>query len=156
MIKKTYYRQNTVQLNLSFILCNFVNNTNQIFDLVSDFKEQQIVCLEHESTYLYGEVIQVIHQRKLCWVRPLILAIAASNTNYSSGFSDLEEFFDVRDTSDLLWPIDLFRPALDTEIIPFLSNLESAILDNDSDNHRKNSQKLHWFIKKVWQANRNL
>jgi hypothetical protein len=129
-----------------------VNNPNQIFNAVSEFKDRQIVCLEHQNICLYGEVIQVIHKRKLCWVRPLILAIAEPNTNFLSQFPDWEEFIDVRDTSDLLWPIDLFRTALDTEVIPFLGNLESEILDSDSDDRRKNSHKLHWFIKEVWQS----
>jgi hypothetical protein len=141
-------------------LCNFVNNNNQIFNSVSDFKDRQIVCLEHQHICLYGEVIQVIHQRKLCWVRPLIIAIATYNDryNYLSEFSNIEEFeefIDVRDTSDLLWPIDLFRLALDTEVIPVLSKLENVTFNNDGDSDRKNSQKLHWFIKEVWKAHRN-
>jgi hypothetical protein len=40
-------------------------------------KVNQIVCLEHQSSNLYGEVIQLIPHRQLCWFRPLCLVIAA-------------------------------------------------------------------------------
>lgn len=40
-------------------------------------KVNQIVCLEHQSSNLYGEVIQLIPHRQLCWFRPLCLVIGA-------------------------------------------------------------------------------
>jgi hypothetical protein len=40
-------------------------------------KVSQIVCLEHQSSHLYGEVIQLIPQRQLCWFRPFCLVISA-------------------------------------------------------------------------------
>ncbi|MEN9566364.1 MAG: hypothetical protein RLZZ69_1560, partial [Cyanobacteriota bacterium] len=40
-------------------------------------KVSQIVCLEHQNINLYGEVIQLIPHRHLCWFRPLCLVISA-------------------------------------------------------------------------------
>ena len=39
------------------------------------FKVSQIVCLEHQNNCLYGEVIQLIPKRQLCWFRPMCLVI---------------------------------------------------------------------------------
>lgn len=74
----------------------------------------QIVCLNHQNYALYSEVIQVISQRDSCWVRPLLLVI---------NFEETQEIYDVRCVSDLIFPLRLFRPALDTEVIPLLSEL---------------------------------
>jgi len=46
-----------------------------IDDSLPSFAPYQIVCLEHQQSYLYGEVIQVIESKNLCWMRPLLLAV---------------------------------------------------------------------------------
>jgi len=50
----------------------------------------------------------------------------------------------------LVWPASLFRPALDTEVIPLLVQLDDpeAQLANTSDAH----QQLSCFVREVWQA----
>lgn len=56
--------------------------------------------------------------------------------------------YDLRMGSDLLWPISLFRPALDTEVIPLLTMLDT------SDSQTAQDQ-LNWFVRQVWQANQS-
>lgn len=42
----------------------------------SQFQSRQILCLEHGQSRLYAEVIQVVQDRPVCWLRPLILEVA--------------------------------------------------------------------------------
>ncbi len=113
---------------------------------VSQFVPSQIVSLEHENNYLYCEVIQVVAERKLCWVRPLVLAVAS----VESDFTEIKELVDLRMTSDLFWPVELFRPAIDTEVIPLLMQLEAG--NCTSHDEKKARQQLHHFIDRFWQA----
>jgi hypothetical protein len=133
-----------------------VDNTSKISSSIDRFKPQQIVCLEHENTRLYGEVIQVISKRKLCWVRPLMLAIALPNVDRFSNCLNAEQSFNLAESSDLLWPISLFRPALDTEVIPLLIKLNSFECSINKDNSQHIRQKLNFFVKQVWQTHQGL
>ena len=97
---------------------------------VAKFQPSQIVCLELNATHLYAEVVQIVEFRSLCWARPLVLVIASSETAEASQLSESRSQFppdwhDLRQGSDLLLPIVLFRPALDVEAIPVLSSLYS-------------------------------
>ncbi len=105
-----------------------------------DFHPRQIVYLEHESTRLYAEVIQV-GSRPVCWVRPLLLA-----NNYLS----MEPLVsDLRSVADLVLPLTLFHLALDTEVIPLLALLTSEL---QPDHNPLAVKQLNQFIHKVWQA----
>lgn len=108
------------------------------------FQPRQIVCLEHESTYLYGEIIDFVELRRVCWVRPLMLAFI------EVGSHELLSLCDLRLGADLLWPASLFRPALDTEVIPLLVQLNvsdsSSLICSDAH------QQLSRFVHEVWQA----
>ncbi|WP_414527412.1 hypothetical protein [Nodularia chucula] len=106
-----------------------------------DFQAGQIVSLDHSDRNLFGEVIQVVVSRQLCWVRPLLLV---SFTQESPLVTDM------RDASDLLWPINLFRPALDTEVITFLSQVLVKEPKNEPDSATK--LEFHQFIHQIWQA----
>ncbi|NJK27922.1 MAG: hypothetical protein HC925_04525 [Coleofasciculaceae cyanobacterium SM2_3_26] len=107
----------------------------------SQFRPYQIVCLHHERTALYAEVIQVLVDRQLCWVRPIALV-----------GDDTEQ--DLRQGSDLLLPTCLFEPALDTEVMSLLSQLEvsDSILKFDGDRR----QSLHAFVRQICQAHPHL
>jgi hypothetical protein len=110
-----------------------------------EFQAGQIVFLEHDDRNLYAEVIQVVVSRQLCWVRPLLLVT----------FTQWEEqplISDLRDASDLLWPAKLFRPALDTEVISFLSQILVREPKAEPDSAAKNQ--LHQFIHQLWQADK--
>lgn len=116
------------------------------------FQSSQIVCLECAGTRLYAEVIQVVVARQMCWVRPLVLAVPATGTG-SEGWQELpaaEGLWDLREGSDLLWPASLFRPALDTEVIPLLMELQT--LEPQGVDAVKAHRQLREFVGQVWQA----
>ncbi|ACB52693.1 conserved hypothetical protein [Crocosphaera subtropica ATCC 51142] len=113
------------------------------------FTPQQIVYLAHQSHRLYCEVIQVVESRQLCWVRPLCLVDMSQEREIYPQLFAPTLLMDVRSTSDLLYPIILFQPALDTEVIPLLSQLHSP--DDSINNNPIAKEKLHQFITKVWQ-----
>jgi hypothetical protein len=114
-------------------------------DFTIDFQPRQIVCLEHGYTQLYAEVIQVLESRQRCWVRPLVLVMASENHLANDGLSSV----DLRASADLLWPVTLFRPALDTEIAAHLAILAS---EPRSDRDLTALKQLNQFILQVWQA----
>lgn len=155
---------------------------NIVFNSVDlPLKVNQIVCLEHQSSHLYGEVIQLIPHRQLCWFRPLCLVISTdaqsslksesperslelellqqssspkllSNFYYSESAEETK-LIDLQSSSDLLWPDSLFRPALDTEIIYLLPQLKDV---NHHFDHKISNQKyLNKFIHLFWQAHQD-
>jgi hypothetical protein len=101
----------------------------------------QIVSLEHGDKNLYAEVIQFVVSRQLCWVRPLLMVTLIEESPLIT---------DLRDASDLLWPANLFRPALDTEVITFLSQVLAKEPKIEPDSTAK--QQLNQFIHQLWQA----
>ena len=113
------------------------------------FKESQIICLEYQGTCLYGEVIQLILSRQMCWFRPICMTIE------KAGDRDGEncELIQLRFSSDLLWPINLFRPALDTEVISLLTDLNNN--HKPKQNQTSPRQYLNQFIHQVWAANQD-
>ncbi|OYE01796.1 hypothetical protein CDG79_27640 [Nostoc sp. 'Peltigera membranacea cyanobiont' 232] len=101
----------------------------------------QIVSLEHGDKNLYAEVIQFVVSRQLCWVRPLLMVTLIQESPLIT---------DLRDASDLLWPANLFRQALDTEVITFLSQILAKEPKTEPDSFAK--QQLNQFIHQIWQA----
>ena len=110
-----------------------------------DFQPSQIVCLEHQETRLYAEVIQIVESRQVAWVRPLMLVVSLSNQLDYEPFT----FYDLRQGADLLWPSNLFRPALDTEVLPLFTHLQ--ISKTQGENQQLAHQQLQRFIRQVWQ-----
>ncbi|MBK1987156.1 hypothetical protein A0J48_006325 [Sphaerospermopsis aphanizomenoides BCCUSP55] len=110
----------------------------------SNFQPGQILSLDYDHKNLYAEVIQVVIARNLCWVRPLLLA------NFTH---EIPLVTDLRDASDLLWPVNLFRPALDTEVIGLLSQLLPK--EPKADGNIVAQQQLHQFIHQFWQASQD-
>jgi hypothetical protein len=106
-----------------------------------EFKTGQIVCLERSDLYLFAEVIDNIAISARCWVRPL--AIARSNPQSF----ELEFLHDLRDASQLILPAVLFRYALDTEVLPLISELFHP--DKDSTITLAARQALHKFIANI-------
>lgn len=109
-------------------------------EMKANFQTGQIVFLKYKDIKLYAEVIQVVVERDLCWVRPLLLV----NQEYES-----PEVTDLRSTSDLLWSINLFQPALDTEVVDLYANF--LIKEPKTEFSHIAKQKLHHFIQKLWQ-----
>jgi hypothetical protein len=120
------------------------------------FRPNQIVCLSDrhlESAasgqlpiLVYGEVVQYVADRGLCWVRPLAMAQVDPqvNSNWPShwpnhwpegpigdpNWQDMGGpgwiFYDLREGSDLLLPAAFFQEALDTEVLPLMARLYQA------------------------------
>ena len=114
------------------------------FDL--NFKPGQIVSLECGDACLHSEVIQVVEARQVCWVRPLMLVVLVSGKDSSEEYT----LSDLRDGADLLWPLSLFRAALDTEVISLLTQLHS--LDSEKKDAVIASRQLRDFVDRVWAA----
>jgi hypothetical protein len=123
-------------------------------DLISpgtdcSFKVNQIICIEHQDTCVYGEVIEIIKQRQLCWFRPFLL----TKNNSSDRDIGESEVIDLHSGSDLLLPICLFRASLDTELISLLSKFEG--LNNFTKNSSISRGYLNQFVRQVWQDNKD-
>ena len=120
------------------------------YDRPIPFKESQIICLEYDTTRLYGEVIQLILDRGMCWFRPICMTISNAESDLDS---EQYSLIHLRSGSDLLWPTTLFRPALDTEGISLLVDVD----DNNKLKQDKNScrQHLNQFVRQVWAANQD-
>lgn len=125
-----------------------------------NFQTGHIVGLNHLNRCLYAEVIQVVEFRGVCWVRPLMLIEELSddhqdhNSDYLNPLEPLI-LYDLRQSPDLIWPMQLFRSALDTEVIPFLAQLENPEVNSPeikNVNTRSAHQQLREFIRQVWQA----
>ena len=114
------------------------------------FKESQIICLEHQGTRLYGEVIQLILSRQMCWFRPMCMTIEQVE---SDRYAPSPKLIQLQFSSDLLWPINLFRPALDTEVISLLTDLNNNY--KPKLNKTSPRQYLNQFIRQVWAANKD-
>ena len=113
-----------------------------MMDISLDFLQPgQIVSLEHGDRNLYAEVIQFVVSRQLCWVRPLLIVTFIQESPLIT---------DLRDASDLLWPANLFRPALDTEVISLLSQVLAKEPKTEPDLVAK--QQLNEFIHQLWQS----
>ncbi|WP_421655729.1 hypothetical protein [Leptothermofonsia sp. ETS-13] len=128
-------------------------SSKQEFLGARSFQPCQIVCLEHETSRLYAEVIQIVESRQICWVRPLILAVDASLDSGQENATDLSYCYDLRSGADLLYPLVLFRTVLDSEVIPLLAFLYNP--ERELRNHPSNQsghQQFRQLIQKIWQA----
>lgn len=115
-------------------------------DFSCNFQPRQIVCLEHLATCLYAQVIQVVESRQLAWVRPLLLAEFPLDNQ-----PDKEPLiYDLRSGADLLWSLAVFRPALDTEVMPLLLQLLGA--EPPLDLEKVVLTRLNHFIHQAWLA----
>jgi hypothetical protein len=146
----------TVTINY-IVICDLslrISRSRSLIDLVKyrmsdknplvEFKPDRIVCLDTENLHLLAEVIDTISISSRCWVRPL--AIARSNPENFN----LEFLHDLRDTAQLILPTDLLRDALDTEVLPLISEL----FHQPSDSTRSaNAQRvLYQFIADLYRS----
>ncbi|MDY6900966.1 MAG: hypothetical protein SWZ49_23220 [Cyanobacteriota bacterium] len=113
-------------------------------EIKANFQAGQIVFLEHNYSKLYAEVIQVVVERDLCWVRPLLLVHQENES---------QQVTDLRSTSDLLWSTNLFQAALDTQVVELYSQI--LVKEPKPELSQTAKQKLHQFIQQLWQAHNN-
>lgn len=116
------------------------------------FKPGQIVCLETENSILYGEVIQIVPQRQLCWARPLTIVSKSAIANHNFDPNVNLEMIDLRSASDLLLPIALFRSSYDTEAIGILAELASIELETNQHGKFFN---LNDFVRELCKNNQD-
>jgi hypothetical protein len=133
------------------------------------FRDRQILCLDHGPQRLYAELVDIIDERGLAWVKPLWLVHGQENTPEPNlpapnrpepdrpWVDDLKQTLgpidDLRGDSDLLWPVELFRAALDMELLPLLGGpLEGERKDGPSPE----AQRFRLFIRQVWEQHRSL
>jgi hypothetical protein len=145
----------TSRLNLKssqiHIFCPFFRVLSKEFMQFScSFQPCQIVCLEHQQTVLYAEIIQILATRSMLWLRPLMLAVGPV-LNRPAFADELRELYDLRHGADLVWPQSLFRLALDTEVIPLLTQLQSLPPPEPGFSPIAHDR-LRSFVQQVWQA----
>lgn len=119
------------------------------------FQPYQIVCLEHDNTYLYAEVVQMADGKQVCWVRPVALVEGTLEWMQDPTLIHPSNLHDLRHSSDLLLPSALFRSALDTEVIPLLSYL-SELTDAAVSWAEFPQAQLNQLVKKVCLAHPEL
>lgn len=134
-------------------------------DLVTGFSPGQILYIEHQGARLYAEVIQVVRDRKLCWVRPLALVTPVPDSNLRTyptqgEFSHIGlepvELHDLRQGADLVCPQSLLQIALDTEVVPILTELDNLKPRSHASRLGENDlahEQLQEFIRRIWQTN---
>ncbi len=108
-------------------------------NMISSLKPSQIVRSSSQNYQFYGEVIAVLPARESCWVRPLILL--------EKKRSFVNNWIDLRQASDLIFPMRYFEPALDTEIMPLFTLLVKG--DSESHSFVANHPQLTLFLKEL-------
>jgi hypothetical protein len=107
------------------------------------FRPQEIVYIEDNGLRLFAEVIQTIPDRNRCWVKPLALA---KYTDFQ-----FRLLHNLHECAQLILPIDLFRSALDTDVIPVMMELFQLekMPDLDPDLTLICRQALHCFVENI-------
>ncbi|NJM98985.1 MAG: hypothetical protein HC800_19155 [Phormidesmis sp. RL_2_1] len=121
----------------------------------------QILYLEHGSSRLYAEAIQIVDNRCLCWARPTLLIqglpeqcgqysrqamISAAVT--APEHSSLQ-LYDLEGCPDLIWPLDLFQLACD---IDFFSLLIRVKMSSSESSQYTDKSHFNAFVSSFWQT----
>lgn len=121
----------------------------------------QILYLEHGSSRLYAEAIQVVDTRHLCWARPTLLIQGLpeaggdafrQNTISVAAQDPLHtglQLYDLEDCPDLIWPLDLFHIAFDVDFFSLLVQLK---INPDDIAKRRSRSQLSEFIHSFWKT----
>jgi hypothetical protein len=109
------------------------------------FIPNQIICIDRSpDLLLLAEVIQMVPERERCWARPLALAQVEEY--------QLKLLHDLREAPQLILPASFFREALDTEVLPLMTELfqwnqPQALAKETAQGENLSSQALHNFIR---------
>jgi hypothetical protein len=109
-----------------------------------EFQTDRIVCIERSDVLLFAEVIDTIPNPARCWVRPLAIAKSIPTS------FELKFLHDLRETAQLILPIELFREALDTEVLPLLSVLLQT--ETNLDREKLARLALHQFVDSLYRV----
>ncbi|MEM6835759.1 MAG: hypothetical protein AAF609_02805 [Cyanobacteria bacterium P01_C01_bin.120] len=96
----------------------------------------QVVYLESEDARLYGELVQHVEERHICWVRPISLQLATST-------AVPVEFLDVRNGPDVICADHVIQPVLDTDWLAILATMSTNKTECD---YPKANQHLREFL----------
>lgn len=80
------------------------------------FSIYPIVFINHKGTSLYGELVQTVESRNLCWLRPLLL-------HASDGDSEASSVVNLRNGPDVICSNQIIQPVLDTDWLDLSSKL---------------------------------
>ncbi len=118
----------------------------------NDAQTYEILCLEHQGSFLYAEKVQTVEESERFWLRPLSLSLSWGKGNTQE--AEQYHFYDLRGCSDILWPQAQLRSALDMELLPVLTLLqtEKLVLEADSEAN----QQLHAFLRCVCLASQDV
>ncbi len=110
----------------------------------------EIVCLEHQGHCLYAEVIQAVTEQQRSWLRPLALALATvETTTWNQDEARIQQIYDLRECSDLLWPQTQLRAALDIELLPMLTMLQTEKGSTENSANKDANKQLQAFLHRV-------
>jgi uncharacterized protein Yka (UPF0111/DUF47 family) len=115
-----------------------------IRETLIELQTDRIVCIERSDLLLFAEVIDTIPNPARCWVRPLAIAKSIPTS------FELKFLHDLRETAQLILPIELFREALDTEVLPLLSVLFQ--METNPEREKLSRVALHQFIHSLYGA----
>ena len=124
----------------------------------------QILYLEHGSSRLYAEAIQVVDTRHLCWTRPALLIQGLPEGNSDRRQEAISaavlspddsrlELYDLGGCPDLIWPLLLFQIAYD---IDFFSLLIQLKISPDRTAQRSSNAQFSAFIHSFWHAHASI
>lgn len=103
----------------------------------------QIVRASTLNYQFFGEVIDVVTEREVCWIRPLLLVQKGEK----------ETKIDVRQGSDIVFPLSCFEPALDGDLLPFLNDLVKD--DYYGSTFVSNHPQLTQFLRELLKQNKD-
>ena len=115
------------------------------------FVPNQIVYLKGGHAQLYGEVIQALDTRQICWVRPIALVYdrPSAEGHHSPKDGTEPEIYLLPDGPDLLWPTNQFRLALDTDVLPLLASINRTKAPEAATQPTAH-QRLQEFVRTLW------
>ena len=122
----------------------------------------QILFLEHETSRLYAEAIQIIAPRRLCWARPTLLIQglpagdeAAEERQKMIAAAAVEparsglQLYDLQNSPDLIWPVELFEIAYDVDFFSLLVQLK---MNPDEVAQHSGNRRLNTFLYSFWNS----
>ena len=117
----------------------------------------QILYLEHGSSRLYVEAIQIVSNRQVCWARPTLLiqnlpekgsaaVRQAAIAEAATGFHDSSlQLYDLEGGPDLIWPLDPFNIAYDLDFFSLLVQIKLMPERDFKESKRQLNQFIHGF-----------
>ena len=111
----------------------------------------EIVHVPSDAIRLYCEVIQVIELRDRLWVRPLCLC-QYDFPSIQEGYLQLQDAIDLRGSSDLVWPAQLFNEVLDMEWMEISMRLppEAPALGMLAHQNPEQAQRARQALREFW------